>query len=81
VLKSWIAHFNHARPHISLGRGCLRHPVSPRRKALIGTVFLRTTRLGGLPFSADSIMNTGSKNGSVSLGWTFCGRKVCRRGQ
>ena len=40
VLNTWIAHFNQARPRMSLGRESQQHYVRSRRKALIGIVFL-----------------------------------------
>jgi hypothetical protein len=49
VLKTRIAHFNHARPHLL------------RRRALIAIVFLRVTWFGALLFSADSTMSIGLK--------------------
>jgi hypothetical protein len=36
-----------------LGRESLQHYVCPRRRALIGIVFLPLTRFDALPFSAD----------------------------
>ena len=54
VLKSWVAHFNHARPHMSLGPGIpapLRPPVAEgahRHRLPSGHVVRRAAVLGGL---------------------------------
>jgi putative transposase len=54
VLKTWIAHFNHARPHMSLGPGIpapLRPPAqksTPRHAIPAGHMVRRTAVLGGL---------------------------------
>ena len=79
VLKTWITHFNQARPHMSLGPGIPEASRAPGRRALIGMVFLRDIRFDALPFSADSTMNIGSRNSCVRLGWTFCGAQAVYR--
>jgi hypothetical protein len=62
VLKAWIAHFNHAGPHMSLGPGipaALRLPA--QESALIAIVFLPAMRFEALPFWEDSTMSIGLK--------------------
>jgi hypothetical protein len=54
VLKTWMAHFNHARPHMSLGPGIpapLRSPAqksTPRHAIAVGHTVQRAAVLGGL---------------------------------
>jgi transposase InsO family protein len=54
VLKTWIAHFNHARPHMSLGPGiptALRRPApesAERHRIPAGHAVRRAAVLGGL---------------------------------
>ena len=54
VLRTWIAHFNHARPHMSLGPGIpapLRPPAqksTPRHAIPAGHTVRRAAVLGGL---------------------------------
>jgi hypothetical protein len=60
VLKAWIAHFNNAKPHMSMGPGIPAGSRPPRRRALIGIVFLRNIRFAALLFPADYTMSIGS---------------------
>ena len=54
VLNNWIAHFNHARPHMSLGPGipaALRPPAeqtADRHRIAAGHMVRRAAVLGGL---------------------------------
>jgi hypothetical protein len=62
VLKKWIAHFDHSRPHMSLGRESRWPYVRPRRRVLIDIVFPRATRFAALPrcrSGPDSTMSIG----------------------
>jgi transposase InsO family protein len=54
ILKAWITHFNHGRPHMSLGPGipAPAHPAPPenghRHSMAVGHVILSKPVLGGL---------------------------------
>src|SRR4030095_7480738 len=50
MLKTWIAHFNHARPHMSLGPGipAALRPPAPRHQIPGGHAVRRVAVLGGL---------------------------------
>jgi hypothetical protein len=60
VLKVWVTHFNHARPHMSLGPGipaALRPPAQEsahRHRIPKGYTVRRAAVLGGLPMSIGS---------------------------
>jgi hypothetical protein len=62
LLKTWITHFNHERPHMSLGPGI---PAASRAPVLERSDRHRippATRFDALLFSADSTMSIGSRN-------------------
>jgi hypothetical protein len=61
VLKAWIAHFNSARPHMSLGPVIPSGLLAPVCSTTIVTVFLTITRFDASPFWADFITSTGSR--------------------
>jgi len=58
TLKSWVAHFNHGRPHMSLGRGYRCHPRIPRRRTGTAIASPPGTSCAARRFWAVSIMNT-----------------------
>jgi len=68
ILKPWVAYFDHARPHMSLGPRCRRHCISRHRRAPSDTAFQRVTSSGVTSFWADSI---------VSIRWRWQHERRC----